>query len=135
MIIVIEGTPYGMVNLHDFSKELTFNQLLAFNRQLAVSNISRCRTMDDVLGLLGEVKALKPTELMAHPEGCFLLGVLVWAARTVAGERITLLDACDFRISDLSFVNEPSDPAGAPEGKARRGSGLGAGNHPRKRKK
>ena len=134
MIIVIEGTPYGMVNLHDFSKELTFNQLLAFNRQLAVSNISRCRTMDDVLGLLAEVKTLKTDELIAHPEGCFLLGVMVWAARTVAGERITLLDACDFRLGDLAFINEPTDPAGAPEGKARRGSGQGAGRRPRKRK-
>lgn len=134
MMLVIEGTPYGMVNLHDFSKELTFNQLLAFNRQLAVSNISRCRTMDDVLGLLAEVKTLKTDELMKHPEGCFLLGVLVWAARTVAGERVTLLDACDFKIGDLSFINEPGDPAGAPEGKARRGSGQGAGRRPRKRK-
>lgn len=134
MMLVIEGRPYAMVNLHDFSKELTFNQLLAFNRQLAVSNISRCRTMDDVLGLLAEVKGLKPTELMAHPEGCFLLGVMVWAARTVAGERITLLDACDFRLGDLAFINEPTDPAGAPEGKARRGSGQGAGRRPRKRK-
>ena len=132
MMIVIEGTPYGMVNLLDFSKELTFNQLLAFNRELAVSNISRCRTMDDVLGLLAEVKGLKPSELMTHPEGCFLLGVLVWAARTVAGERVTLLGACDFRIGDLAFINESADAEDAPAGKARRGSGQGAGRRPRK---
>lgn len=134
MMLVIEGRPYAMVNLHAFAQELTFNQAMAFNRQLAVSNISRCRTMGDVLGLLAEVKALKTDELMKHPEGVFLLGVLVWAARTVAGERVTLLDACDFKIGALAFINEPGDPAGKPEGKARRGSGQGAGRRPRKRK-
>ena len=125
MIIQIGDRAYPLVTLPDMAHELTFNQLMAFNRELAVSNISSCRTMADFMALMVEIKSLDTGALLDHPEGAFALGVMVWAARTAAGERLTLLEACDVSMAELRFVSEESDPAGVVEGKARRAGGRG----------
>ena len=143
MIMVINGRPYEMVDLHSFARKLSFNHLMGFNRELATTNISSCRTINDVLAVLNEVKDLPVGDLegnpgdtiVDHPEGMFLLGVMIWAARTAAGERLTLLEACDFDLGALEFVREPDAAEADPVGESR-ASGRGGANAgvPRDRK-
>lgn len=131
-----EWRTYPLVDLHSFTSELSLTQLMAFNRELAVTNISAARSMADVLAITREVAGLSKAKLMDHPEGMFLLAVLVWGARIKAGEKVGLLEAADFApLTDLRFVPEPSDLRdGEPEGKDIRGS-AGPGNRKQRRKK
>lgn len=140
MIIMIEGRPYEMVDLHAFSSKLSLNQLMALNRELAVTNISSCRTIKDVMAVLNEIKNLPVGDLAGepgstiidHPEGMFVLGVMIWAARTAAGERLTLLEACDIDLGSLHFVSD-AEEEGDDEGEPR-ASGRGGGSAGRIRK-
>lgn len=69
----------------------------------------------------------------------WFVGMMVWAARRLAGEDITFDEAVSFSLSDLRIeVTEEAIRAGAPDPHlARPGSGRAAGKRPadRKRKK
>ena len=116
MILQVAGKTYPFVSLVDIQHALTFNQLMAFNRELATHDISTCKKLADVVELLKSIPSLTLDEVKDHPEGFFLLGVMVWAAKVASGERVSLLQACDFRLEDLSFLPEPGEEQGkAPE--------------------
>ena len=114
-----EWVSYPMVNLHQMTSKLTLNQLVGFSRELAITNISRARSMADVLDIVDEVGDGKTAvEIAEHPEGAFLLAVMVWGARTSAGDKLGLLEACDVTLDDLRFITEGDDEGRAVPGKA-----------------
>jgi hypothetical protein len=49
----------------------------------------------------------------------FLIGVLVWISRTMAGERLSLEDACNFPLNELAInSDDDSTPEAGDEGEA-----------------
>ena len=115
---------YPMVDLVEFTERLSLNQLMAFNRELALTNISSARSMSYVLELVRKVSGaigegmVQPRELVAHEDGVFLMAVMVWGARTYAGERLSLLEACDVPLNRIRFVPDGSDRVDADDPKA-----------------
>lgn len=124
MIVIVGGKHYPGVQVED----LSLLNVMALQRELTLNNISRCKTWEDVQGLVSEMAALSAEDRKAHPEMLFMTCLLVWAARVSAGERVSLLDAVDVPVSQVRFVNEPQDRApGKAKAPAKKGSQKGSG--------
>ena len=108
MIVVVGDRHYPGVQIED----LTLLDVMALQRELTLNNISRCKTWEDVQGLVAEFNGLPKAERKSHPEMLFYTSLLVWAARAWSGEKVSLLDAIDVPITQISFVLEPQDHAG-----------------------
>lgn len=91
--------------------------------------LSTCRNWGDIKALVKSWDHMDNRTRAEHPEGLFLVGLVIWASRRTAGEKVDFLDALDVAVTDVTFLPEPGDrkPASA-EGKAPKGSGRAAGN-------
>lgn len=124
MIVIVGGKHYPGVQVED----LSLLNVMALQRELTLNNISRCKTWEDVQGLVSEMAALSAEDRKAHPEMLFMTCLLVWAARVSAGERVSLLDAVDVPVTQVRFVNEPQDRApGKAKAPTKQGSRKGSG--------
>ena len=54
-----------------------------------------------------------------HPGHLWVMALVIWASRRLAGEPITFVEAVDFPIGDLTFLPEPEDHKSANPTKAR----------------
>jgi hypothetical protein len=123
VIVIVGDKHYPGVQVED----LSLLNVMALQRELTLHNISRCKTWEDVQGLVSEMAALSTEDRKAHPEMLFMTCLLVWAARVSAGERVSLLDAVDVPVTQVRFVSEPQDrapgkakaPKRSPKGSAR----------------
>lgn len=122
MILMIGDRHYELVDAAQLRSKLTFAQQVFLQRELVVTGISSARSFADVVRLAADFYQLPAGERDEHPEGQFLLAVVIWASRVCAGESIGLLEAIDVPISDIRFIPEPDDGA-EPEGKAGAGKG------------
>lgn len=124
MIVIVGDKHYPGVQIED----LSLLNVMALQRELALNNISRCKTWEDVRGLVSEMAALSTEDRKAHPEMLFMTCLLVWAARVSAGERVSLLDAVDVPVTQVRFVSEPQDRApGKAKAPTKKGSRKGSG--------
>ena len=124
MIVIVGDKHYPGVQVED----LSLLNVMALQRELTLNNISRCKTWEDVQGLVSEMAALSAEDRKAHPEMLFMTCLLVWAARVSAGERVSLLDAVDVPVTQVRFVNEPQDRApGKAKAPTKQGSRKGSG--------
>ena len=106
MLLKIGERTYPVVSIRD----LSLTSVLQLQRELStVETISRVRTWADILELNDELNQLPEYEVSEHPESVFMLALTVWACRGAAGERMSLLDACDVPMDRIEWVEEPGD--------------------------
>jgi hypothetical protein len=112
VILLVGDKRYAHTSIED----LSLLHVMALQRELALTDISSCKTWADVRALMDEYQRMEPAERGNHPEALFLLSLTVWAARVASGERIEFLEAVDVPVNQIRFVAEPHDKA--TEGKA-----------------
>jgi len=108
MKIRISGSDYDPALL----SKLSLFDLLELKKQTGL-------TVDDLqdnLAAAGEGDDDGGKSLLASEAGLLSVGALIWLARRKAGERLTLEEACDFPLEELSFVEEPGDVEAAAPG-------------------
>ncbi len=105
-ILAIGDKHYPLVGLRELQQKMSLRQQMVLQRELAVTNISSCRTMKDILLLLQSIPRMTKGAIADHPEGMFLIGVMVWASRVCAGEDISLLEAVDVPFDELRFIED-----------------------------
>jgi hypothetical protein len=72
-----------------------------------------------------------------HPGNIWVMALVIWASRRLAGESISFEDAIDFPMADLEFLPDPKDERAANPTKARptpKGSGRAAKPRPARSK-
>lgn len=128
MLIEIDGRRYPVKRIEDL--ELRHIAQLQFELGSGDFNsITTLRTLADIKAALGGWDKLSKAEKAEHPDGIFLTCFTVWAARRLAGEDLTLMEAISVPAASIRTIAEPSDRTGEGEGKARpRPSGSGGGD-------
>ncbi len=127
MLIEIDGRRYPVKRIED----LELRHVAQLQYELgsgAFDGITSLRTLADIKAALGGWGTLSKAERAEHPDGIFLTCFTVWAARRLAGEDLTLMEAISVPAASIRMVAEPGDKAGEAEGKARtphRGSAGG----------
>ena len=96
MKIVISGTEYPGI------RSLTLSDLIALEREAGIPQA-------EVFDLEEKIKGKSPGEIMRTSAGLLYVGIVVWATRRRAGERLSLEQACDVELSELTFLLEPGD--------------------------
>lgn len=81
---------------------LTIRQTIQLNGQLR--ELGADLTFDDLKDILEAQRT--GDRKMSDLEGLVLFGVMVWATRCADGEHVTLSEACDIRMSEVSWVND-----------------------------
>jgi hypothetical protein len=135
MLIEIGGRRYPLKNVED----LELQHILLLEHELATDERLQRRTS---LRTVGQVQATlkawvrKPlAERQADPQGMFLTCFLIWMARVLAGEDLTLVEAVSAPASSLRFIEEPSDhQAGEAAGKAPRPESRGGAKRRKRRR-
>lgn len=134
MLLEIDGKRYPVKAMEDL--ELRHVALL----QHELSNnpgITSLKGWGDIRRAIGEWGNLPAGEREAHDEGLFLTCLTIWAARVLAGEDLTLLEAVSVPLRLVNWIVEPSDRRdGEAEGKARkRPSDSGGATRPARKPK
>lgn len=116
----------------DSIEKLTLKELILLEHQSDL--LGRRLTIGTVKTMSAALDACATDEEREnHPDAGMFFGVAVWIARRRSGEDITLGDAIDFDLEDLTMIREPGDPEpGKKKGptSARPGSGPGARSVP-----
>lgn len=110
--------------IHDLADidKVSLKDLLLLQQQTAESG--RMLTMEDIRRMQADLNAIEDSkERGKHPDAIWLLAVGIWAARRLAGEDVTFLQAIDFPMSQLTFIKEPQDRKKPDPTRARRASG------------
>lgn len=132
MLIEVDGKRYPVKGIED----LTLKHIAKIQHELRsgeYDGITSLRTLDDIQVMFATYGFLSKAEQRDHPESLFLTCFTVWAARAMAGEDVTLMDAIDVPMSSIRTILEPSDRADeSPKAKAPASGGAG---QPGKRKK
>ena len=148
MLIEIDGRRYPVAGIED----LELRHIAQLQYELGsgeFDGITSLRTVDQIKAEFGRWGNLSKAERATDPNALFLTCFTVWAARNLAGERLTLMEAISVPASALRIIAEPSDnvpagkwenyPGGEGEGKARTphpGSvGGGQPGRPRRRRR
>ena len=135
MLIEIDGRRYPVKGIEDL--ELRHIAQLQFELGSGrFDGITSLRTIDDIKRAMGEWGSMPKAERSRHVDGIFLTCFTVWAARNLAGETLTLMEAISVPAASLRIIAEPEDlkgetwedyPGGEGEGKARRRPGGSRG--------
>lgn len=145
MLIEIDGRRYPVKRIEDL--ELRHIAQLQFELGSGqFDGITSLRTIDDIKRAMGEWGSMPKAERARHVDGIFLTCFTVWAARNLAGEALTLMEAISVPATSLRIIAEPEDkadsgmawenPGGEGEGKARpRRPGSAGGARPGKPKR
>ncbi len=139
MLIEIDGRRYPVAGIED----LELRHIAQLQYELGsgeFDGITSLRTVDQIKAEFGRWGNLSKAERAIDPNALFLTCFTVWAARNLAGERLTLMEAISVPAASLRIVAEPSDNAGGEGGgKARTphpGSvGGGQPGRPRRRRR
>ncbi len=139
MLIEIDGRRYPVASIED----LQLRHLAQLQYELGsgeFDGITSLRTVDQIKREFGRWGNLPKEDRVGDPNALFLTCFTVWAARNLAGEHLTLMEAISFPATSLRMIAEPSDNAGGEaEGKApmpRPGSvGGGQPGRPRRRRR
>ncbi len=119
MLIEIDGRRYPVAGIED----LELRHIAQLQYELGsgeFDGITSLRTVDQIKAEFGRWGNLSKAERATDPNALFLTCFTVWAARNLAGERLTLMEAISVPAASLRIVAEPSDNAGGEgEGKAR----------------
>lgn len=119
MLIEIDGRRYPVAGIED----LELRHIAQLQYELGsgeFDGITSLRTVDQIKAEFGRWGNLSKAERAIDPNALFLTCFTVWAARNLAGERLTLMEAISVPAASLRIVAEPSDNAGGEgEGKAR----------------
>lgn len=119
MLIEIDGRRYPVAGIED----LELRHIAQLQYELGsgeFDGITSLRTVDQIKAEFGRWGNLSKAERATDPNALFLTCFTVWAARNLAGERLTLMEAISVPASALRIIAEPSDKAGGEaEGKAR----------------
>jgi hypothetical protein len=88
----------------------TLSQILKFEAQSAdvfghPVTFAEIGQMSEDLDKIKDEKAK-----LRSPDGMKVLAVTIWASRVAAGEDVTLGEAVDFSLNDLTFLSEAGDP-------------------------
>lgn len=136
MLLDIDGTRYPVKQIED----LELRHIAQIQHELStderLQQVTNLRTLAQIKKAWGHWGSLPERQRAEAEDGLFLTCFTVWAARVIAGEDLTLIDAISVPMRSLHWIEEPSDRrAGEGEGKARapRGSTSGRGKR-RKRK-
>lgn len=148
MLIEIDGRRYPVKRIEDL--ELRHIAQLQFELGSGqFDGITSLRTIDDIKRAMGKWGSMGKAERSRHADGIFLTCFTVWAARNLAGEALTLMEAISVPAASLRLIAEPADkkaetwenyPGGEGEGKARTrrpgrsGGGARRGKPKRKRR-
>lgn len=137
MLIEIDGRRYPVKGIEDL--ELRHIAQLQFELGSGqFDGITSLRTIDDIERAMGEWGSMPKAERSRHVDGIFLTCFTVWAARNLAGETLTLMEAISVPAASLRIIAEPEDlkgdgetwenyPGGEGGGKARRRPGGSRG--------
>lgn len=135
MLIEIDGRRYPVKGIEDL--ELRHIAQLQFELGSGrFDGITSLRTIDDIERAMGEWGSMPKAERSRHVDGIFLTCFTVWAARNLAGETLTLMEAISVPAASLRIIAEPEDlkgetwenyPGGEGGGKARRRPGVSGG--------
>lgn len=135
MLIEIDGRRYPVKGIEDL--ELRHIAQLQFELGSGqFDGITSLRTIDDIKRAMGEWGSMPKAERSRHVDGIFLTCFTVWAARNLAGETLTLMEAISVPAASLRIIAEPGDlkgetwenyPGGEGGGKARRRPGGSRG--------
>ena len=119
MLIEIDGRRYPVAGIED----LELRHIAQLQYELGsgeFDGITSLRTVDQIKAEFGRWGNLSKAERAIDPNALFLTCFTVWAARNLAGERLTLMEAISVPAASLRIIAEPSDNAGGEgEGKAR----------------
>lgn len=119
MLIEIDGRRYPVAGIED----LELRHIAQLQYELGsdeFDGITSLRTVDQIKAEFGRWGNLSKAERATDPNALFLTCFTVWAARNLAGERLTLMEAISVPAASLRIIAEPSDNAGGEgEGKAR----------------
>ena len=119
MLIEIDGRRYPVAGIED----LELRHIAQLQYELGsgeFDGITSLHTVDQIKAEFGRWGNLSKAERATDPNALFLTCFTVWAARNLAGERLTLMEAISVPAASLRIVAEPSDNAGGEgEGKAR----------------
>lgn len=139
MILVVDGKRYPVVHI----SKLKVKHALLLQQEIALNPmITSCRSWEEIRKLWTQYARLPKDEQRTHAEGLFLTALTIWASRVTAGEDMTLMEAIDFPITDLRWVEEPGDrtpaagsvEAGKAPGPRTGGGGAGRRNPKGKRR-
>ena len=135
MLIEIDGRRYPVKRIEDL--ELRHIAQLQFELGSGqFDGITSLRTIDDIERAMGEWGSMPKAERSRHVDGIFLTCFTVWAARNLAGETLTLMEAISVPAASLRIIAEPEDlkgetwenyPGGEGGGKAQRRPGGSRG--------
>ena len=132
MLIEIAGKRYPLKRVED----LELRHVAQLQHELGsgqFDGITSLRTLGEIKAALGRWGTLSASERAQHPDGIFLTCFTVWAARRLAGEDLTLMEAISVPAASIRHIIEPSDRDGGDQGKARtRRPGSGGGARPGK---
>lgn len=115
MLIEINGKRYPVKQVED----LELRHVAQLQYELgsgAFDSITSLRSLADIKGALGRFGNLSKAEQVEHPDGIFLTCFTVWAARRLAGEDLTLMEAISVPASSVRTIAEPADLAAAAGG-------------------
>lgn len=133
MLVEIEGRRYKVPAMED----LQLRHVAELQHELAGdSRITSLRDWAEIRAALGEWGDLPKAEQLKHPEAMFFTCLTVWAARVMAGDEVSLLEAVSVPARQVRWIVEPSDKqAGEGPGKAPRPASAGADRRGGKRKR
>lgn len=103
MRINIGGESYPLSSLDD----LTLNQLMRLERES--SDAGRPMKWRDLRAMIERVGKLAPEDVEGDDDFLWYIGLIVWASRVSSGEKVSLSDALDFRLTDLEFEPDEGD--------------------------
>lgn len=127
MKLKIGDKTYPQVGINDVSLLI----LIELERQTG-------RTIGDLKKLALKSAAMSPeeaAEFAESSEGLMSSAMAIWLARRSSGERIDFLDAIDFPLSQLEYIEEPGDRKVADPQKPRAVNVRGDANPPKPAKK
>lgn len=116
-------------------ERLTIKEALMLEQETA--QLGRPLSWAQILAAAADLKGLSREEYLAHPLGLWFTAFLIYTARLRAGEQLTLAEAIDFPIGDLTVLADPEDRASKGPRKARPGTGragAAAGRKPARTK-
>lgn len=112
---VYEGASIDRVSIGD---------LMKLEPQTAEYRHGQPMAWSEIRALAQRCQEMTAEDLVESDDLPMFLGIIVWASRLNAGEKITFGEAVDFPMGDLEFIPDPQDhkQAAGPQ-KARPGSG------------
>lgn len=101
---VLDGVRYEYA---DLGNDVPVREQIRVERWLRTAGISDARTFEDLLAIVMEVNSMATLrEQMRHPESKLAFSLGLWAARRIAGDKVTLDDCLGWTWNTLGFYDD-----------------------------